>query len=240
VLRRLLILPAALAIVLATPAAATHVAWDDPALPERVDCGVADDVPLEALRGPARAEEDTDAPAGALRRLLSGEEPIMGGGPFPRRGYRVLDRSPDRVVYGAGHGRRIFHVAVDRLPDGAWDVGVVGSCRPEPAHPDGEAAGWRLRPGAPPPRPGTRSLRIWVRESACANGRPATGRVLPPRVFADGRRVVVSVFVRPVRGPARCPGNPYTPVVVRLPAPLGSRVLFDGATVPAHAQPRRP
>jgi hypothetical protein len=237
---RLLVLPAALAIVLATPAAATHIPWEDPALPGRIDCGVADDFPLENLRGPADAERGTDEPAAELRRLISGEEPIMGGGPFPKSGYRVLDRSGERVVYAAGHGRRLFHVAVNHEPNGEWDIGVVGSCAPAPSDPDGTVADWELRPGAPAPGPRTRRLRIRFMESACASGRPATRRVLEPRVFVDRRRVVVAVFVRPVAGPANCPGNPYTRYTVRLPRPLGSRTLLDGATLPAHAERRRP
>lgn len=60
--------------------------WGDPALPDPIDCGLADDVPLDALRGPAGAEDGTDDPAEALRRLLSGAEPNHGR----RAGDRVL------------------------------------------------------------------------------------------------------------------------------------------------------
>jgi hypothetical protein len=42
----------------------------------------------------------------------------------------------------------------------------------------------------------------------------------------------VTIFVRRLEVPARCPGNPETPYTLRLERPLGDRTLADGGTIP--------
>jgi len=75
-----------------------------------------------------------------------------------------------------------------------------------------------------------------------ASGTRATRRLLRPRVFTDRRRVVVTIFTRPMRGPAApsCPGNPETPYLLTLPHAVGTRALMDGKTLPAKTEWPRP
>jgi hypothetical protein len=112
-------------------------------------------------------------------------------------------------------------------------VPVAGGATPSaPRVRDGErAASWRLRPGTLV-SPERRVFRILVTESACASGLPATGRIQEPVVVRERTRVQVAIFVRPLEGPATCPGNPETPYTLRLERPLGDRTLADGGTIP--------
>lgn len=73
-------------------------------------------------------------------------------------------------------------------------------------------------------------------EGACA-----TGRVLAPWVHYGEKRLTVTYFVRPREGAQTCPGNPPTPVTLRLDEPLGPRELVDGARPwPSRAKAGRP
>ena len=223
----------ALALLTPAPAAhAVHIPWADPASPERVTCGgLSGGFPLDALRGPAFAERGSDAPAQGLREWIEEERRHRSG--YPTRGYRAVRRSSRQVIYVAGH-RSPAYVVVRPLDDGSWHMYQAGDCPLAPVHPTGVAAPWRPDP-ARPPSPGSRRLRVLVNEESCASGRPATGRILRPRVFVDRRRVVVAIFVRPPGVTSTCQSNPDTPYVLRLPVAVGSRTLMDGARVPARA-----
>jgi hypothetical protein len=93
------------------------------------------------------------------------------------------------------------------------------------------ASSWRLRPGTLVTRNGACS-EILVTETACASGKPATGRVEEPLVVRERASVQVAMFVRPLDGPATCPSNPPTPYTLRLDGPLGDRTLTDGGSIP--------
>ena len=225
-MRRLIAL---LVVLLAAPAAAHHIRYADPALPAQVTCDFGP-FPLEALRGPRFAERRKTLPAAALRRFIREERRV--GGEFPLRGYRQVMRGRAEALFVAGHPPRLTYVRIER-ENGRWSHNQYGGCGLRPFHPTGEPADWKLDPAAPPPSPGSTEIPILVNENECASGDPATGRIEEPRVFADARRVVVSVFVRPAEGDQECPGNPDTPYTLRLAEPLGSRTLFDGGSVPA-------
>jgi hypothetical protein len=217
---------------IAAPAAAHHIPYGDPAVPARVACE-SGGFRLDALRRRKGVERRRrGGEYRALRRWIRQEKRF--GPEFPIRGFRLLSRDDDTVVFGAGHPPRMGIVQFERGRRGRWRFASSGNClRLRPTHPTGFAAEWRLDPAAPPPTRESIEIPILVQERSCASGQPATGRIEPPRVFADDRRVVVALFVRPDEGLQTCPGNPDTPHVLHLAEPLGDRRLLDGGIIPA-------
>jgi hypothetical protein len=83
------------------------------------------------------------------------------------------------------------------------------------------------------PSPDATSIDLLVHERSCASGRSAEGRIEPPLVDYGEGAVSVAMFVRPLGGRQRCPGNPRTPFRLELQQRLGDRVLLDSGTYPA-------
>ena len=222
-------------------AEATHIRFGDRALPGRVTCGggPGSGFYLYTLRGPAFEERRSDPAAQALRDWIEEERRSPAG--FATRGFRTVRRTADKVLYVGGHGQRMTEVLVERFDDGHWAQTEYGGCEHlAPAHPTAVAATWDLDPAQPRPSASTRRLRVLVHEESCAGFASARGRIRRPRVFVDGRRMVVTLFIKPIRGNVTCPGTPPTPYVVRLPRALGARALMDGGRVPARTILRRP
>lgn len=90
----------------------------------------------------------------------------------------------------------------------------------------GEAAVWNID-SARPPSPRDQSFPALVERLGCNNGE--TGEVLEPKVIEEPHQVVITFEVAPQDGPASCPGNKPVRHEVVLTAPVGDRVLVDGA-----------
>lgn len=223
-------------LALPAAAAARHIPFGDPALPEVVSCGDQASFRLAALRSRPFYERRRTRLGAGLRRFVREHTELAGE--FPLRGFRLVARSRYASVFAAGHGAGMASFTFE-LRAGRWKVVRYGGCRLEPVSESGSAADWKLDPAAPPPGPASTEIPLLVNERECASGEAATGRIQEPVVFADDRRVVVSVFVREVEGGAECPGNPDTPYTLRLAEPLGERALFDGGTVPARRRSQR-
>lgn len=119
---------------------------------------------------------------------------------------------------------------------GRWAWVGSGGCRPR-AYRKGraETVTWRRAfPRRDIQRDATR-IPVLVQEDACAGGRDATGRVLPPWVHYGKTRVTVTYFIRPAEGPQTCQGVPPTKVTLELEESLNDRTLRDGGPFP----PRR-
>lgn len=81
-------------------------------------------------------------------------------------------------------------------------------------------------------RPGPRSRRLHLLVSyirACRSEVRVTGR---PRVVMTDEAVIIGVPVRQRVNSANCGPSRPTVVTVRLPEPLGDRVVYDGGTLP--------
>jgi len=112
----------------------------------------------------------------------------------------------------------------------------VSNSRPLRAVRDGvRASSWRLDPSFPP-GPGDTELRILVTERTMATGTPAAKRLLEPELYLDERLAVLRVYVRPLEGYVGRTIRYETPVIIRLPEPLGTRELVDGAVWSAAGQ----
>jgi hypothetical protein len=113
-------------------------------------------------------------------------------------------------------------------------AGILAACSlimlptPTGSPPPGEGqATWAL-PQDETIGPDTTSFTAFVTERACASGRSSEGRIVGPMIEYRADAVVVTFRVRGLGGVQSCPGNPATPVTVRLEEALGARTLLDG------------
>jgi hypothetical protein len=86
--------------------------------------------------------------------------------------------------------------------------------------------------------PDTTEVIAWVTESACASGQSSADRIIGPDIQVSADAIVVTFRVKALLGVSQtCPSNPPTRVTVRLPEPLGDRVLLDGGREPPEEPP---
>lgn len=144
-------------------------------------------------------------------------------------GWRELARNPDEALFGRGRPPQLLTVAVRRGRRERWEPVGASNSRPLRAVRDGvRASSWRVDPNSPPERE-ARELRILVTELTMASGTPAEERLLEPEMYLDAERALLRVYVRPIEGYVGRAGKRETPVIVRLPEPLGQRLPVDGA-----------
>jgi hypothetical protein len=195
-------------------------------------CGGDERFPAAALAGVGLAEFENDAAAAVLKAAVAeGAEPL----PLPLHGWHRVAAGPAGVVFVAPRsgGTGWAMVAARPGPDG-WDLDAYGDCAAAPVQPTGvNAADFWLDRDAPAPGPNATTLHGLIRERACANGRPPTGRVRPPAVTYSEQFVIVTVTVTEIPGGADCPGNPSDPITIELSEPLGDRRILDGSVFPA-------
>ena len=92
------------------------------------------------------------------------------------------------------------------------------------------ASSWRLDPDSTP-GPEARELRILVTELTMASGTPAVERLLDPEIHLDDERALLRLYIKPIEGYVGRAAKQETPVIVRLPEPLGPREPVDGAVL---------
>lgn len=193
------------------------------------ECG-SDPFALSVFDGPTGAEQADSAPAVALRKFLED-----GRYRLPKRGWRILTESEERVQFGHGDPRRragIYSVDVEPKNNrrGTWKyVGLSGGCRPTTVLPRGFGGGtWRPRKAATIEPEDTR-IKVWVHEQSCASGASAKGRIARPKVAYGRGRIVIAPKIRFAEGNFHfCVGNPRTKHTFRLAEPIGDRLLMDG------------
>jgi hypothetical protein len=115
---------------------------------------------------------------------------------------------------------------------GRWAPGTIDDCLPHAftASDYGEAE-WSLDGDYVQPSATATELHVLVTERACSGASSPAGRLVAPIVTYEPDTVTMTLGVRPVGGPATCPGNPALPVTVVLPEPLGDRTLVGGAPI---------
>ena len=237
----------------------TSVQWKDaelvlarpgPLEPELVSDGGGPPFPPAALLEPPRALDPNNpaevalleqidrsrerASRGVWRRWRAREPPPPAATTDPddaRRltGWRVLARTEEEILYGRGQPPQLVTVVVRLGSRGRWECVGVSSARPLRACRDGiRASSWRLDPERSP-APEDDELRILVTERSRSSGMRAHGRILPPELHADDRRLTLRLFIRPQEGFQNLVRGRETPVRVALPERVGERELADGA-----------
>lgn len=144
-------------------------------------------------------------------------------------GWRVLARTEEEILYGRGRPPQLVTVLVRLGSRGRWECVGVSSARPLRACRDGiRASSWRLDP-AHPPAAEDDELRVLVTERSRSSGMRAHGRILPPDLHADERRLTLRLFIRPQEGFQNLVRGRETPVRIDLPEPVNGREIVDGA-----------
>lgn len=187
--------------------------------------------PVTNLEGETGVEQADNPAAAALRDFLSGPD----GSTLPANDWREFARTKALVLFGQDDpsGEAGLYVsATAELSGNAWDITDSGQCRPRTwyANSYGLAADWTL--GAKVSK-ATTSFRALVTEFACASGKSAAGRIAKPRIVYAKSSITITIGVKPLPGNQDCPGNPATPLTVKLSEPLGTRTLFNGGPYPA-------
>jgi hypothetical protein len=194
--------------------------------------------PQSALRAPGGAERGDDGPARALRRFIRTHGGRRAGLPVvPRRGWRVLARSDDVVVFQAGgpdgEGNFGTYVEVEHYSRG-WRSGPFGGCGAYRVV-EGHEVAELLPPGRSRLRRGARSIRVPILTGSCGGGDPSD-RFERFELRETRRTVTVLALMRPDPPPPpgfACPAIGYVVQrTVRLEHRLGRRALRDGGRFP--------
>ncbi len=198
--------------------------------PELISDGAGLPFPPAAIDAPAGQLDPADPPVGALAAQLSRQKPAPDGSRSQLQEWRILARTESEVLFARGRPPRLVTVTMRRSGRrGSWSS--VAVTRPETLRRtrDGiRASSWELDP-THQLTPDDTILRMLVTEQTRSGGEFADKRLLPPDLH-DGRvELVVAMFVRPRPGSRMPSGAVETPVRVRLPSPLGERLLVDGA-----------
>jgi hypothetical protein len=231
-----------------------------------VDAGSNGDGSAPVLSPPTTSDPEVrlEATCGSVR-LEGGATPVLPSEPLDDEAQEAMasigDVAPGEVGYLDGYewfvaergaesitlfGRSVdqtppgqpphAYASFDRTGDGFRPRGW-GQCRIEVSAEGWGNAHWILDEE---PDAGSSQLAVLINERNCASGQAPIDREIVPVVVADVDRVTITVLVEPVSGDANCPSNPWHPVTVDLPEPLGNRPLLDGSEVPAIARPWPP
>jgi hypothetical protein len=195
-------------------------------------CGGGPAFSAEVLADPGGAENGADPAAVALRTHLETDHMEIDW--LPDAGWIEITRTGAEVLYLAPNPEADsswFFASVGRDGD-TWEVDGWGGCDLQPdVGPGRGIASFRVAPDAELD-PAGREIPVLVTERACNSGEDARGRIVVASIDEGDESVTVTFAVRPRGGGQECPSNPETPFVLRLPAPLGDRVLLDGSSVP--------
>lgn len=193
---------------------------------ERFEPLDADDPPVRALLEQIELGRRRAQPTRLLRPKAA--PPPMDDN-TKLQGWRVLARTEDEILYARGRPPRLLTVAVKRGRRDTWTCIGVSAARPLRAIRDGSrASSWRLDP-TQPVDPESTELRILLTEQSKATGVLAEDRLLTPELYVDENRIVVRLYVRPLDGYVGGTRRHETPVIVKLPEPVGDRQVLDGA-----------
>ena len=144
-------------------------------------------------------------------------------------GWRALAISADEVLYAKGRPPQLLTVAVKSDRKDRWTVVGVSNSRPLRVTRDGvRASSWRLDPEFEV-SPTDTELHVLVTELTMASGTRAADRILQPDLHLDQDELLLRLYVKPLEGYTGRSRLYETPVVVKLPEPVGSREIVDGA-----------
>ena len=91
----------------------------------------------------------------------------------------------------------------------------------------GRRIGSLIRPRRSPPE--DTIIRMLVTEQTRSGGELAHKRLLAPDLHDGHDKLMIAMFVTPRAGSQMPSGAIETPVRVKLPSPIGDRLLIDGA-----------
>jgi hypothetical protein len=188
--------------------------------------------PPSALDVPPGLLDPDDPAVSAFAAQLSRQKPAADGS-LPRlQDWRFLARTESEALFGLGLPPNLITVSMRREGRrGDWNTAAVTRGKKLRTTRDGiRASGWELDPSHPL-APEDTIIRMLVTEQTRSGGSLADKRMLAPDLHDGEEEVVLTMFVTPKLG-VQVPlasATPATPVRVRLPSPIGERLLSDGA-----------
>ncbi len=194
-----------------------------------VSCGTGD-FPLSALDSIEPLEQaDPNGLAEAVAPFLEGGE----GQFWPQQGWQILHQTDEEALLVVNAEGALSFMNLTNDGSGWKWAGASGGgseCPLEFLYPESiNAVTWRLDPAAPPLTSESTEIAVILNERPCVDGREIGDRLLPPEIVMTGTQVFMAFAAeRPPGDAFTCPGNPDTPYVAELPAPLGDRSLMPG------------
>jgi len=198
--------------------------------PEFISDGAGLPFAPSAITAPAGQLDPVDPPVAALAAQLSRQKPAADGSMPRLEEWRILARAETEVLFA--RGRPPHMTTVTMRPKGRrnnWSSVAVTRSKPLRTTRDGiRASSWRLDP-TQQLTPEDTIIRMLVTEQTRSGGELAHKRLLTPDLHDGHDELVVTMFVAPKPGVGMPSGTLETPVRVRLPSPVGDRLLVDGA-----------
>jgi hypothetical protein len=184
------------------------------------------------LDAPPELLDPVDPPVAALEAQLSRQKPGADGS-LPRlEEWRILARAESEVLFARGRPPHMITVTMRRKGKGRRDdwrsVAVTRLERLRRTRDGVRASNWELDP-TQELSPEDTIIRMLVTEQTRSGGELAHKRLLPPDLHDGDDKLMVAMFVTPRAGSQMPSGAIETPVRVKLPSPIGERLLIDGA-----------
>jgi hypothetical protein len=236
-MRRSLLAMALIGALVAMAGSASPViaAGPDPAVnrwptwPYPVTCGSLPFDPITVFGGPPNAEPGAQPSEVALREFLATHNV-----PWQPPGHWRLAAADEEV---AELVRGSLSTQLDWMrfenQDSVWKWSGSGGCTPRSLRNGVRSSEWRLLDEPASLRPRTRVLEVGIEELACTGGADPSARIQVPDALFSRHRLIVTTWVTSLPpGTYTCPGNPVGEYRIKLPRPLGKRVLLDGGTYP--------
>ena len=198
--------------------------------PELISDGAGLPFAPSALNAPAGRLDPVDPPVGALAAQLSRQKPAADGSMPRLEGWRILARAENEVLFGKGLPPHMITVLMRRKGRrNNWSSVAVTRSKPLRTTRDGiRASSWQLDL-TQQLTPEDTVIRMLVTEQTRSGGELAHKRLLEPDLHDGHEELVLTMFVAPKPGVQMPSGTLETPVRVRLPSPVGDRLLVDGA-----------
>jgi hypothetical protein len=177
-----------------------------------------------ALHRPSGYERRSGPAAVELRRS---SKAFAEDGGLPTKGWYLLARGRDRLLFSSGRGTWVASLTL-RRQHGRWHFEMSGRCQPRAVQ-AGIVATSILLANKPD---GSQLIKLLVDAPGCdyADGIPKS-ELVGPFVWFGAKTASIVVFVKFPNGPQVCGETGPTPLEVTLPEPLGQRELLDGGAV---------
>lgn len=206
--------------------------------PYPTTCGILPFDPVTVFSGPTDAELGTSSAETALREFLQ-----RGDLPWVQQKYwRLLAEDSSRAEFAHGRLSAELEWLLFERVKGQWKwTSYSSNCKPTSIAGRGAVVNWTIAErGRYPLKPGTRRVHVGLSGGPCDGGRAEN-----PHAHAlfktIQRKLLMTIWLDPVPpGNYTCPALIEPPLVVRLPARLGSRTLYDGSTYPPIAAGKTP
>lgn len=204
-----------------------------PAWPFPTSCGDLKFDPVDAFGGPTGAEHGRRPSEVALGKFLRRER--WAKEYVPTRDWRLIAEESGKAEFASGRlASRYGPSSMSFEKEGSrWKWTGLGGCRPTSIVRGEPAIIWRLPLRRRAPRRGARRLRVNLGPGPCASGGSQNERARKPIFRPYGDIVLMIMRLRPLPpGGYTCVGIREPALEVEVPAWVGKRKLFDGATYP--------